>query len=380
VPAYLTGMAAKSPELRAAGRTALAAVRDKAAPVLEELAKRRELPAGALPELRTVFAGPAPVLKWRVVGPFPKDTKAVAADKAPDLAAALPGKGVVEVRWREVTADAGQNGRINLAGLYNGATDAAAYAFAEVESPADRDAEVAVGSDDGVTVWVNGKQVHQWVGNRAWTPAQDRVTVKLTKGTNRLLVRCYNDGGPWDMSAAISGDGSAYRFLQGAGEKLDLSAYRDFARKNKGDAERGGRLFADLKGVACIKCHAVGGAGGLVGPAMDGVGLKYNREELMTSILEPSKTIAQGYETVTVVTTAGKPYVGVFKGETGEALTLADAEGKTVSVPKKDIDERAFSPVSTMPNRLNEGMTLQDFADLVSYLEARREEKTPPKK
>ena len=44
------------------------------------------------------------------------------------------------------------------------------------------------------------------------------------------------------------------------------------------------------------------------------------------------------------------------------------------------IDSRKFSPASTMPNGLNEGMTLQDFADVVAFLEARKEEKAPPKK
>jgi hypothetical protein len=29
-----------------------------------------------------------------------------------------------------------------------------------------------------------------------------------------------------------------------------------------------------------------------------------------------------------------------------------------------------------MPNGLSDGMTLQDFADIIAYLESRREEKT----
>ena len=39
-----------------------------------------------------------------------------------------------------------------------------------------------------------------------------------------------------------------------------------------------------------------------------------------------------------------------------------------------------LSPLSTMPNGLNEGMTLQDFADLLAFLEARREDRPAPKK
>jgi hypothetical protein len=34
-----------------------------------------------------------------------------------------------------------------------------------------------------------------------------------------------------------------------------------------------------------------------------------------------------------------------------------------------------FSSVSTMPNGRSDGMTLQDFADVIAFLEARREEK-----
>ena len=105
--------------------------------------------------------------------------------------------------------------------------------------------------------------------------------------------------------------------------------------------------------------------------------MKYKREDLLTSVLEPSKIIAQGYETIVVATKQGQVLTGVFKGETGDAVSLADAEGKKHTIAKKDIDEKSFSPVSIMPNGLNDGMTLQDFADLIAYLEARREE---PKK
>src|SRR5262249_27505861 len=164
-----------------------------------------------------------------------------------------------------------------------------------------------------------------------------------------------------------------YAFLKGgAAPKYDLDAFRAFARKNPGDAERGRKLFFDLKGMACAKCHAVAGQGGTVGPDLAGIRLRYSREGLMTAILEPSKTIAQGYETVVITTVEGKILTGVFKGERDDVVSLMDAEGKLHQIANKDIESRKISPVSTMPNGLNEGMTLQDFADVVAYLEARR--------
>src|SRR6185312_2565583 len=97
-----------------------------------------------------------------------------------------------------------------------------------------------------------------------------------------------------------------HAFLKGAPKKFDLETFRAHARKHAGDAERGQRLFFDLKGLACARCHAVRGEGGKVGPDMSGIGLRYKREELMTSILEPSKQIANGYETVVIATADGK--------------------------------------------------------------------------
>jgi putative heme-binding domain-containing protein len=124
-----------------------------------------------------------------------------------------------------------------------------------------------------------------------------------------------------------------------------------------------------------VKCHAVEGKGGAVGPDLAGIALKYQREDLMTSVLEPSKVIAQGYETINISLKSGKSLTGVFKGETADAIRLADADGKEHTIPKSDIDDKAFSPISMMPNGLNDGMTLQDFADLIAYLEARKEKK-----
>jgi nitric oxide reductase subunit C len=39
----------------------------------------------------------------------------------------------------------------------------------------------------------------------------------------------------------------------------------------------------------CIACHALGGSGGVVGPALDGVGLKYDRPYLEQWLSDPQK-------------------------------------------------------------------------------------------
>jgi putative heme-binding domain-containing protein len=376
--AYLTGLGAKNADLRLASRLALTAIRDEVARPLEELVKRGEVRADLLPALREVYRTFTPVLSWRLIGPFAPG-KVHPPEKELKADASYEGEGK-KVRWRAHKADAKQHGRMRLDTLFSPSTNVVAYGWAEVASDRDRDAELLLGSDDTLTVWLNGQQVFDFQGNRGWNHDQDRAKVKLRKGKNTLLVKCGNGGGPWEFSVAIAADLAKYAFLQGGKRKHDLEDYRAHARSHKGDPARGEKLFLDVKGLACVKCHAIAGKGGAVGPDLAGIGLKYKREELMTSILEPSKVIAQGYETVVITTKRGKVLKGVFKGETADAVSVADEEGKTHRVPKKDIEERYVSQVSLMPNGLNEGMTLEDFADVVAYLEARREDKPAPKR
>lgn len=372
--AYLTGLGSKNADLRERSRQALIAVRTEVLPALKELVQKNEVAAELLPELRAVYQSCTPILSWTLIGPFPDNGTAHPPEKEFKIDAVYQGAGK-EVRWqRNQKGNPALHGKVDLAQRFSPSNNVVAYGRAEIESENDRDARLLLGSDDTLTVWLNGKKVFDFNGNRGWNFDQDKVDVHLQRGKNELQVRCGNNGGPWEFSVAVSGDAARYAFLRGGKQKYDLEAFRAFARKNPGDAERGRKLFQDVKGLACIKCHAVGGMGGQVGPDLAGIGLKYKREDLMTSVLEPSKVIAQGYETIAVTTTRGQTLTGVFKGESADAVNLTDAEGKQHRVLKKNIEERAFSPVSTMPNGLNEGMSLRDFADLIAYLEARREE------
>jgi putative heme-binding domain-containing protein len=377
--AYLAGLGSKNVELRKKSAAALASIRETALPDLEQLSKRNEIRTEILPELRSVYSAFSPVLDWKLIGPFPAKGKANAPEKELRFDAAYRAFDQ-DLRWKPQQANAQKDGFVDLEPLFHPNSNVVAYAYTEVTADAARDAALRLGSDDTIAVWLNGKRVHHFDGDRGWSPDQARVSVRLEKGVNRLLVRCGNHSGPWGFSVAVTGDASRYAFLQGGSQKVDLESFRQFARNKNGDANRGKKLFQDVKGLACIKCHAVGGEGGHIGPDLAGIALKYKREDLMTSVLEPSKTIAQGYETIVLTLTNGKTVTGVFKGESADAVNLTDAEGKAFTFLKKEIEERFFSPVSTMPNGLSDGMTLQDFADVLAFLEARREERTQSQK
>ncbi|MEZ5987824.1 MAG: hypothetical protein R3F30_01595 [Planctomycetota bacterium] len=70
------------------------------------------------------------------------------------------------------------------------------YAAVVIDSPAAGDYVLRLGSDNGIRVWLNGKQVHKTGEARTAIPDQDQVLVRLEKGANRLLVKLFQDGAP----------------------------------------------------------------------------------------------------------------------------------------------------------------------------------------
>src|SRR5205823_10626879 len=75
----------------------------------------------------------------------------------------------------------------------------------------------------------------------------------------------------------------------------------------KGDAGRGKALLAaSFKGeTQCLKCHTIRGNGGSIGPDLSMIGKKASRENLIESILYPSKAVADQYLNWNVETKKG---------------------------------------------------------------------------
>lgn len=153
-------------------------------------------------------------------------------------------------------------------------------------------------------------------------------------------------------------------------KKVTPEEYQDFALKNGGDAGRGRRVFHDLKGVACVKCHRVRGEGGDLGPDLSSIGAQYKRADLVESVLFPSRKVREGYQQVIVLTKDGRVVSGAVKAETPEEVALQDAEGARHVIRKAEIEQRKASELSLMPEALNAGLSLEEFADLVNYLES----------
>ncbi len=215
---------------------------------------------------------------------------------------------------------------------------------------------MAVGSDDTLTVWLNGKEVYKFADRRGFEHEQARFDVRLRKGTNRVLIHCGNRGGPWQFAVAVTAPAD-FAFLKAPSVAgFNPETYRAAALKGGGDPGRGRRLFADLKGLACIKCHAVGKEGGNVGPELASIGVEVpaRRADRLGALLpRPRSPRATSPRRWRWPTAASSP--GSSATRPPDAVEIQDADAKLVKVAKDDIDERKRSDVSLMPNGLGAG-------------------------
>ncbi len=85
------------------------------------------------------------------------------------------------------------------------------YAACYIDVPADIDAILLIGSDDGYKLWLDDKVAAENIVFRQALRDQEKYPVKLTKGKHRLLVKVHND---------IGGHGLYLRFQTPGGKPL----------------------------------------------------------------------------------------------------------------------------------------------------------------
>jgi len=136
--------------------------------------------------------------------------------------------------------------------------------------------------------------------------------------------------------------------------------------KTKGDPVLGEQVFTR---VSCNTCHTTKESETQKGPYLGNIAQTYKRDELAMAILDPNKTIAQGFATNLITTKDGKSQMGFVTFESADKVTIRGITGEETSIATADITTREKPPMSMMPPGLAAGLTVREFASLLDYLE-----------
>lgn len=131
-----------------------------------------------------------------------------------------------------------------------------------------------------------------------------------------------------------------------------------------GDAARGRVQFLQR----CQTCHRAGAEGIQVGPDLVTVKNK-GREALLTAILEPNKEVASQYILHTVNLRDGTGFSGIIAEDGAENMTLKMPGGLTQIIARAQIKSSSSEGQSLMPEGIEAGMSVQEMADLLQFIE-----------
>jgi len=138
---------------------------------------------------------------YYVVGGFENEGKAGCdTDFGPeaanlDLTATYPGAKGREATWRKLTANT-TDGYVDLATAVRPNRESVAYALTWLEAPQETRVALGVGTSGAFRLWVNGQLAAKEDRYNLPRPDQSRVSVKLRKGLNRVLVKVCQESGP----------------------------------------------------------------------------------------------------------------------------------------------------------------------------------------
>ena len=137
---------------------------------------------------------------WYICGPFPNAQDSLLGRLGLDLVyppeqeinlkKTYRGAGGREVRWQ--LAKVQESGFLDLT-IFHPSDFVVAYALSYVYSPHEQTLPLYVGSDDGIKVFLNGKEIYRLFKIRPAVPDQDTVAAKLQKGWNTLLLKIENN-------------------------------------------------------------------------------------------------------------------------------------------------------------------------------------------
>ena len=275
--------------------------------------------------------------------------------------------------------------------------EAVAAMFALADNP---NKEIA----DQATYWVSFRQSNDWYKLADWSkvnidPAQERKIAKMKVkrsyvldaqmpfdekrrsardmardviGSNMILSLVAAEKFPKDLYDEVSDlmlnhpdqtiriQASQY-FSSGAEHRYDIPSLATL----RSDPGKGKIIFTNK----CGSCHRVGDDGKDIGPELTQINKKFDKQTLMDAIVNPSSGIVFGYEAWTIQTNDGQSHFGFLVADGKDAVVIKDLTGTRHVIQARDIVSRKKPEKSLMPEASALGLSDQELADVVGFLD-----------
>lgn len=196
--------------------------------------------------------------------------------------------------------------------------------------------------------------LEKWTGKQFSQPT-DSWDVALASWQD-WFSQSYPDQPPAELPTAPEGNKWSYdqiiQYLNGDGAAA-------------GAPERGALVFEKAQ---CVKCHKFGNRGEGVGPDLSGVARRFQKKEILESVLYPSQTISDQYASKTVVTTDGLTYTGIVGASGSDAIVVLQSNAEKQIIANDAVDQIVPNNKSSMPEGLFNNLSLEEIADLFAYL------------
>ncbi|RUL86762.1 PVC-type heme-binding CxxCH protein [Tautonia sociabilis] len=142
-----------------------------------------------------------------------------------------------------------------------------------------------------------------------------------------------------------------------------IDRLRDYLDDARGNPVAGRAVFDRV----CAQCHQIYGEGQQVGPDLTGNG-RGSYEQLLSNLLDPNLVIGASYQGTIVATADGRILTGLLEEDSDDRIVLRLQGGEREVIPRDQIEESRVSPVSLMPENLEEQVTPAELADLIAFL------------
>ena len=133
-----------------------------------------------------------------------------------------------------------------------------------------------------------------------------------------------------------------------------------------GNANHGRILYTKAQ---CALCHRMGTDGTTAGPDLTSIARRFSTREIVEAIIHPSDIVSDQYRSMTILTEDGETFTGMATESSDGSWLVLQSDGKRVRIESDSIEDIKESDASSMPDRLLDSLSIQEVADLISYLD-----------